>query len=317
MKIYTHLLALCVFHANVWETTAFSVKAAKATAAVVLRSSRSEDPEPIVIKPSRSASKKPELATFLTTGTQQGPVKSSFSELAASGDLQLLTPTFPKLERFEGGGRINTYQMPPWAERCQMIFATNGRPLTVDVELMLGPLRTTHQLKLDIEDGNVTPYQATLKFKKANQVLRITSKAVNQPLLVGVYVPSPQKSKELEANTEKVWDTVQKALLQGGTTSGGAGAKRYWTVPPNVQSVQVLVWARDTGKKSLKVTLEVSEGPENKKQAIFLQCGGGSQPYHAVLQTPNGGSIGVQNKKFVEDGLVEIAFVPYEVGDSR
>jgi hypothetical protein len=199
-----------------------------------------------------------------------------------------------------------------------MIFATNGRPLNVDVELMLGPQRTTHQLKLDVENGSTTPYQATLKFKKANQVLRITSKEINFPLLVGVYVPSPQKSKELEANTEKVWDTCkQKAIIQGGNVSGGPGAKRYWTVPPNVKSVQVLVWSRDTGKKSLKVTLEVSEGPGNMKQNIFLQCGGGSQPYHAVLQTPNGGSIGVQNKKFVEDGLVEIAFVPYEVGDSR
>jgi hypothetical protein len=299
MKIYSHLLALCVFHANVWETTAFSVKAAKATAAVVLRSTTSED-----------------LAMFLTAGTEQGPAKS-FSESASSADLEMLTPTFPKLERIEGGGRVRTYQMPPWAERCQMIFATNGRPLKVDVELMLGPIRTTHQLKLDVEDGSLTPYQATLKFKKANQVLRITSKHANFPLLAGVFVPSPERSKELEANTEKVWDMCeQKALIQGGDTSGGGGAKRYWTVPPNVKSVQVLAWSRDTGKKSLKVTLEVSEGPGNRKQRIFLQCGGGSQPYHAVIQTPNGGTIGVQNQKFVADGLVEIAFVPYEGGSN-
>jgi hypothetical protein len=299
MKIYSHLLALCVFHANVWETTAFSVKSVKATAAVVLRSSTSE-----------------ELEMFLTAGTVQGPVKS-FSEAASSADLEMLTPIFPKLERIEGGGRVKTYEMPRWAERCQMIFATNGRPLTVDVELMLGPIRTTHQLKLNMEDGSLTPYQATLKFKKDTQVLRITSRNPNFPLLAGVFVPSPQRSKELEANTKKVWDMCeQKALLQGGSTSGGGGAKRYWTVPPNVKSVQVLVWSRDTGKKSLKITLEVSEGPDNRKQRIFLQCGGGSQPYHAVVQTPNGGTIGVQNQKFVEDGLVEVAFVPYEVGSN-
>lgn len=279
MKIYSHLLALCLLHANVCGTTAFSIKAAKAT--VVLRSSPSDG----------------DLA------------KEASSDLG-----MLMTPTFPKLERIEGGGRVHTYKMPPWAERCQMIFSTKGRPLKANIELMLGPLRTTHQLKLDVEDGSLTPYQATLKFKKANQVLRITTKEMDYPIWFGLVFPSPERSEELAANTDKVWDTTdQKQRIQGGTTGGDSGARRYWTIPPNVKSVQVLLWSRDTGKKSLKVTLEVLQGASNIKQKIFVQCGGGSQPYHAVVQTPEGGMIGVRNEKFMEDGLMEIAFMPYEM----
>jgi hypothetical protein len=105
----------------------------------------------------------------------------------------------------------------------------------------------------------------------------------------------------------------QKQRIQGTNTMGAGSARRYWTVPPNVKSVQVLLWTKDTGKKSLKVTLEVLQGANNIKQKIFIQCGGGSQPYHAVIQTPEGGMIGVRNEKFMEDGLVEIAFVPYEM----
>jgi hypothetical protein len=206
--------------------------------------------------------------------------------------------------------------MPRWAERCQMIFETKGRPLKANIELMLGPLRTTHQLKLDIEDGSLTPYQATLKFKKENQVLRITTKEQDYPIWFGLIIPEPERSAELAANTEKLWDMCtpeQKQRVQGGSTVGGDGARRYYTIPRGVKSVQVLVWTRDVGKKSFKLTLQVLQGANNIKQNIFLQCGGGSQPYHSVIQTPEGGMIGVQNEKFLEDGLLEIAFLPYEL----
>jgi len=232
-------------------------------------------------------------------------------------DLQLF-PTYEKLELLQGGGTVQTYQMPPWATRCQMIFTTEGRPLKAEAQLWLGPERTVHTLQMDVEDGQRTPVQATLKFKQSAQVLRIqTSDSVEFPILAGVYVPSPDRAKEINGITETLFKNAlphQKLKIQGGSTKGGGGATRDWIIPAHVESIQLIAWSKDVGKKSLKVSLEILQGPNNPKQSYFLQCGGGSQPYHAVFQTPGGGSVvRVRNKKFVEDGLVELCVLPYEV----
>jgi hypothetical protein len=232
-------------------------------------------------------------------------------------DLQLF-PTYEKLELIQGGGTVQTYQMPPWATRCQMIFTTEGRPLKAEAQLWLGPLRTVHTLQMDVEDGQRTPVQATLKFKQSAQVLRIqTSDSVEFPILAGVYVPSPDRAKEINDITENLFENAlphQKLKVQGGSTKGGGGATRDWIIPAHVESVQLIAWSKDVGKKSLKTTVEILQGPNNPKQSYFLQCGGGSQPYHAVFQTPGGGCVvRVRNKKFVEDGLVELCVLPYEV----
>jgi len=203
-----------------------------------------------------------------------------------------------------------------------MIFKTGGRPLKAKAELLLGPIRTVHTLDMDLEDGGETPVQATLTLKKLAPLLRVTtSESLELPVLAGVYVPSPERIKELQTNTENVWescDKAQKQLVQGGSTAGGGGAMRYWTIPSNVETVQILAWSKDVGKKSLKLDIEVLQGPNNIKQKYFLQCGGGSQPYHAVFATPGDGCvIRMTNKKFVEDGLTQVAVLPYEYIDEE
>ena len=209
------------------------------------------------------------------------------------------------MELIQGGNTVRTYKLPIWTDRCQYKIATHGRPLKVEVGLWLGPLRSTHTLKIDSEDGLETPYMATLKFRAQAQMLRIiTSDSVEFPVRASVFVPPPTRAAHLLENTEYLWNKAgpdQKLTVQGGNVGGGGGAIRWWKVPPEVKSVQVISWAKDTSKKSFKGKIWVLQGPNNCKQDYFLQCGGGSQPYHAVIQTPGDGcTIGIQNKKFVE-----------------
>lgn len=247
---------------------------------------------------------------------QNSPVQAKFESFPTE-------TLWPKLEVVQGGGTVRTYQMPAWAERCQMILTTNGRPLKAKVELWLGPERTTHTLIIDSEDGLETPVQATLKFKKMSQVLKISSNDDGTfPLFAAVSVPPKPRAAALAENFEAVWDSTvlgdypeaERKLVQGGEVSGKDGAVRVWTVPEHVQSVQLLATSKNTGKKSLKVEFDVLQGPNNRKQSFFLQCGGGSQPYTMVVQTPGSGcTILLKNKKSMEDGNVQIAIVPYDV----
>ena len=231
-------------------------------------------------------------------------------------------PTYESMDYVEAGNTVRTYPMPPWATRVQMRFETNGRPLKGEANMWIGPIRKTHTLKFDTESGVEFPIEALLKFKVGPPVLKIsTGDNQNYPMKVGVFVPPPERAAELEANTERVWNACrsdQKQRIQGSNTDGKYGARVNWAIPHNVESIQLLSWSKDTGRKSFKLDIELLQGPDNIKQHFFLQCGGGSQPYHAVLQTPGSGwVVRIRNKKYVEDGLVEVAVVPYETTDER
>jgi hypothetical protein len=188
-------------------------------------------------------------------------------------DLQLF-PTYEKLELIQGGGTVQTYQMPPWATRCQMIFTTEGRPLKAEAQLWLGPLRTVHTLQMDVEDGQRTPVQATLKFKQSAQVLRIqTSDSVEFPILAGVYVPSPDRAKEINDITENLFENAlphQKLKVQGGSTKGGGGATRDWIIPAHVESVQLIAWSKDVGKKIAQDHRRNIAGTEQSQAELLL-----------------------------------------------
>jgi hypothetical protein len=109
------------------------------------------------------------------------------------------------------------------------------------------------------------------------------------------------------------YNAPMKERVQGGSTDApGGGAIRTFTVDPTWDKTQIMVWSKDVGKKSFKTNIEVLQGPNNAKQFINLRCGGSTQPYHAVIDTPGPGwMIRCNSKKFLEDGLFEIACAPY------
>jgi len=257
-------------------------------------------------------------AAFVPTTPTLAPstALNSLSE-APSGHIELFPEEFNNSERIEGGSTVRTYSIPPWATRIQYKFSSGGRPMRGEANLWLGPLRKTHTLKFDTENGRELPIQGTLKFKKGPPTLKVsTSSDPNCPLDFSMYVPDPDRAKQLEGITEGIHHSSsppEKQHIQGSGVDGKNGMWVYWHIPAEVKSIQVVGWSVDTGKKSFKCDLELLKGPNNRMQTLFLQCGGGSQPYHAVYQTPGPGwTLRVRNKKFVEDGKVELTVLPYE-----
>jgi len=244
-----------------------------------------------------------------------GPLASP--ALDPDGEFEIF-PSYDSLETLESGGTVRTFKMPTGATRVQYRVETNGRPMKGEVNLWLGPGRMTHTLKFDSENGKEFPVQALLKFKPTPVLKFSTTTLENYPMKIGVYVPPPQRALELEGHTEALWDSMgvtqegEKRVIQGANTDGKYGQRVNWHIPEDVESIQLLGWSRDCGKKSFKVAVELLHGPNNVKQDYFLQCGGGSQPYHVVFQTPGRGwMVRINNKKFLEDGLVQMAVLPY------
>ena len=96
----------------------------------------------------------------------------------------------------------------------------------------------------------------------------------------------------------------------GGVSKGGA--IRSFDVDPSWEKTQIMVWSKDVGKKSFKTNIEILQGPNNQKQHLNLRCGGSTQPFHCVINTPGPGwNIRCNSKKFLEDGKFEIAVGPY------
>jgi hypothetical protein len=178
---------------------------------------------------------------------------------------------------------------------------------------------------VDNENGAKWPVHGSIKFKKLAPILKVTTdKELTYPIYVAVVVASEERNKQLADNFMSIWRNAkhpyEKQIIQGGMivkgSTGHHGSVRSWTFPPEVKSVQVLGWSGDVGKKSFKMDFEVLTGVNNVKQKYYFQCGGSTQPFHAVIQIPpEGAVIRMKNRKFIEDGKCEFTIVPYEFRD--
>lgn len=227
--------------------------------------------------------------------------------------LMTMFPMDIPMRKMEGGGTVRTWDIPAEAERLSYYIRTNGRPLKAQVELWVGPVRKIHSVQIENEDGAQTPYRAMLKFKKGAKTLKLSTTGTHEfPLEFGAEVPNPHRMKETFAATEKVFDSCPKTVVQGGSTEGGGGSVRYFNIPDDVETTQMVLWSRDLGKRTVKCKIEVLQGPNSIRQLYDLHCGGSTQPYHAIIPTPGKGwTIRVIAVNYMEFPF-EAVVTPYE-----
>jgi len=222
-------------------------------------------------------------------------------------------------ERIEGGQTLKTFKMPLYAERVQYILMSpSNRPIRAKVELWIGPQRCVHEhiYTTSAMDNGQFGLKVNLKFKKSVEpVLKVmTDSTAEFPLLYGVFVPSPEESKKIDQiTTDMFYNAPMKEKVQGGSTiDNKGGAIRTFNIDNTWEKTQIMVWSKDVGKKSFKTNIEILQGPNNPKQFLNLRCGGSTQPFHCVIDTPGAGwMVRCNSKKYLEDGLFEIACAPY------
>jgi len=230
--------------------------------------------------------------------------------------LMSMFPMDIPMRKMQGGGTVRTWDIPADAERLSYYIRTNGRPLKAMVELWVGPIRRIHSVNIESEDGAESPYRAMLKFKPGTKTLKISTTGSHEfPLEFGAEVPNAVRMKETWAATQKVFDVSPKVTIQGGSTEGGGGSVRYFNIPDDVETTQLVLWSRDVGKRTVKCKIEVLQGPNSVRQLYDLHCGGSTQPYHAIIPTPGTGwtirIIAVNFMEFPFEAVVE----PYEKFD--
>jgi len=236
---------------------------------------------------------------------------------ATDDTLMNMFPTDIPMRKMQGGGTVRTWDIPPEAERLSYYIRTNGRPLKAMVELWVGPIRRIHSVNIESEDGDESPYRAMLKFKPGTKTLKISTTTGSKEFPLEFLVPKsplrPDDGRNLVGHAKSVWFIrPPKVTVQGGSTEGGGGSVRYFTIPDHVDSSQVVLWSRDIGKRTVKCKIEVLQGPNSVRQLYDLHCGGSTQPYHAIIPTPGPGwTIRIIATNYMEFPF-EAVVTPYE-----
>ena len=73
------------------------------------------------------------LPSTTTTTTVRQPSRLHMADIPPPPDGWF--PLDFQMEKIQGEKSLRTYTMPMWAERCQMFFVTDGRPMKAKAEL--------------------------------------------------------------------------------------------------------------------------------------------------------------------------------------
>ena len=174
------------------------------------------------------------------------------------------------------GGTLKTWSYRSTAmEAVQVVLDTEGGPLDADVELWQGPDNAPVKMRVYVENGLLSPFNAVIETKAGPSTVAIKNiGAVDFPMSADVVADSvEQASQECLASS---------VLVQGGSIL------TYQCDEP-VDAVQVLV---HTNGRPLNARVELLRGPNHVKQVVQLYAEDGLyHPFFCVLETP-----GVQNE---------------------
>jgi len=279
MKINGALLALGVFHPNVWGTSAFVVQA----------------PNPRIDALSSMYSFDPGL-NDVGTSSGIGIQGQSDARLASSRGQPIRTANDSILVQ---GGSLKTWSFrSPAVERVMINLETEGRPLNADVELWQGPDNTPHKMRIYVEDGSLRPFRGFMETPRGPNTIAIRNTSQMEfPLAAAVSADN--------GSIDSLAGDTPPMTIQGG-------ALRTYAFDPSVESVQVLL---KTDGRPLNSRIELLQGPNNNKQVIEVYTEDGmDRPFFIIIESPGSGNVvRVVNSSTVEFPLS--AWVqPYRIG---
>jgi hypothetical protein len=324
MKISINLLALCVFHSNVWGTNAFFNQApAKAlTFAFATRATQSRYGDDY-LKSLNGAGVVSEKSALQSTNTNVSDMFKSMEKAASMAEVGSKGQS-GAMEKLKGtktadasiaasiwkttppmllqGGSLRTWSETTGSvERVQVSMMTEGRPLNANVELWHGPDNTPLKMEIYSEDGGLRPFNAVIETPTGQNTIAIRNTGEMEfPLVACV-------GTDIEDVAQNLVDMGSLKTIQGG-------AIHTYPFDHSIGSVQILLM---TGGRPLNARIELLQGPNNDKQVIDIYTEDGMlRPFFAVIDTPGTGNV----VRIVNTATVEFPMTcsvrPYTVDES-
>lgn len=178
------------------------------------------------------------------------------------------------------GETLRTCSFPDIIEDVKINLQSQGRPIFADVELWQTPTYVPWKCRVWSEDGRTFPFNAVIHTPKGGNAIQVKNTAnVAMPLDAAVQIDGMPGMEEVIDRMEEV---MPPKVCQG------AGSITSWPLDPSSDSVSVLL---QTDERHLTATVELTQGPNNKKISLDVYSSSGSKrPFFCTIDTPFDGA---------------------------
>lgn len=195
------------------------------------------------------------------------------------------------------GNTLRTCQIDDSLNFFKISLQTEGRPLHATAELWHTPSYVPLTMKVYLEDGSQRPFNALVASPLSGNAVSIrNTHPLEYPLTACVDVDN-QAANDFAALAQQVAESDVGEVIQGG-------ALKSYVVDPSAE--KVLVHLRTDAYCKVAGVIEITQGPNNKKQYIdFYGSDGKKRPLFFVLDTPGPGNV----LRIINQATVEFQFI--------
>ena len=261
MKIYGQLLALSVFHLDVWNTSAFVAPKFQTPSFFSLQAQSSS----YSYLGNTSERERDEVRDRTPSGGLQvnGSSKRETSDGAKDdrstqrADIQFSKNIWDTLSPVTvQGGSLRTWSVD--ADRVQVLMKTDGRPLNANIELWHGPDNTPLKMGVYIENGDIRPFSAVVETPRGHNAIAIRNTGQLEFPMSACVEADAKKNK----NSNSLGDITKRLSEKGTARTVQGGAVRTYPFSSSVSSVQIML---KTEGRPMSARIELLQGPNNIK----------------------------------------------------
>ncbi|KAL1518627.1 hypothetical protein AB1Y20_002915 [Prymnesium parvum] len=197
----------------------------------------------------------------MSAPAEKAPLKVPHSALSPWG-IKEISPNRAMVQRVEGMSRKTWKFNDATRDRVHVALDSEGRPITADIQLWIGPDWTPFMLKAYSENGKLRPIQTLVGTRNKLAMIEVRNTAAHE-------FPFDAVSNYAEGPMQTLASTIPSST-EGTRVDGGA--LRSFPLNPTTKQLEVVL---KTDGRQLNAKIELLNGPNNAKQTyeVFTNNG--------------------------------------------